>query len=287
MKLTSGNVRFFSVIIPTLNEEKYLPKLLRCLVNQIDKDFEVIVVDGKSEDKTVDAAGNFSDSISSLTILNAVKRNVSYQRNLGAKYAKGKFLVFFDADTQIPFNFLSQVHNYLLENRNCNLLTTWMKPDSKSRADQTLIAITSILIELAKAINKPFMGGANVIIKKSIFEKVRGFDEKLKLSEDHDLAQRLLKSKIILHILKEPRATISLRRFRREGTINLLRKYAVATSKLLFEGPITDHLFDYPMGGKVSRGQKKVNKLKLTRHLNKFQKYFNRINFSQQDNQKI
>lgn len=275
-----NRVPFFSVVIPTLNEEKYLPKLLHCLVNQIDKDFEVIVVDGRSEDKTVDAAGKFRHLISSLVVLRATRRNVSNQRNLGAKHAKGKFLVFFDADTQIPFNFLSQVHHYLLENRNCSLLTTWMKPDSKSKSDHALIAITNTLVEIAKAIDKPFMSGSDIVINKSVFKRINGFNEKLKLSEDHDLAQRLLKSDIPLHILKEPRVTMSLRRFRREGTLNLLRKYAMATSKLLFEGPITDQLFDYPMGGNVSRGENKTIKLKFNQRLNKLKRYLHRINLS-------
>jgi chromosome condensin MukBEF MukE localization factor len=155
-----------------------------------------------------------------------------------------------------------------------------MKPDSKSKGDQILTAITNTLIELAKTVDKPFVGGFNVIIKKSIFKQVHGFDENLKLAEDHDLAQRLLKSRVILHILKEPKVTISLRRFRREGTINLLRKYAMATSKFLFEGPITDQLFDYPMGGKVYDGQNKTIKLKFNQRLNKLKRYLNRINLS-------
>jgi len=47
---------FFSIVIPTLNEEKYLPNLLNDLTKQKEKDFEIIVVDGKSEDRTIDIA---------------------------------------------------------------------------------------------------------------------------------------------------------------------------------------------------------------------------------------
>ena len=47
----------YSVIIPTLNEEKFLPNLLESLIVQTDKHFEVIVVDGSSKDKTVAIAG--------------------------------------------------------------------------------------------------------------------------------------------------------------------------------------------------------------------------------------
>ena len=68
---------FFSVIIPCLNEEKYLPKLLKDLQGQIDRNFEVIVVDGKSEDRTVEVAKKFECSV-----LEADKRNVSIWREL-------------------------------------------------------------------------------------------------------------------------------------------------------------------------------------------------------------
>src|SRR3989344_7060609 len=118
---------FFSVVIPTLNEEKYLPKLLKCLREQLDKDFEVIVVDGSSDDKTVERAEG-------VKIIASKKRNVSYQRNLGAKAARGKWLVFLDADVSIPANYLSEMHNTLILRKDCRFLTTWMRPDSKNKS---------------------------------------------------------------------------------------------------------------------------------------------------------
>ena len=79
----------FSIVIPCLNEEKYLPKLLTNLEKQTLKDFEVIVVDGQSEDKTLAKATSFNNRLKIKT-LKADKRNVSFQRNLGAKNAKGE-----------------------------------------------------------------------------------------------------------------------------------------------------------------------------------------------------
>ena len=54
---------FFSIIIPALNEEKYLPLLLSDLAKQTMRDFEVVVVDGKSEVKTVVTAKSFAKSL--------------------------------------------------------------------------------------------------------------------------------------------------------------------------------------------------------------------------------
>ena len=96
---------FFSIVIPTLNEEKYLPKLLQNLADQTFKDFEVIHVDGRSEDKTVQKAARFSKKLDIKTLISQ-KRHVSHQRNLGGKKAQGKWLVFMDADNFLKPYFL-------------------------------------------------------------------------------------------------------------------------------------------------------------------------------------
>ena len=94
---------FFSIIIPTLNEEHFLPLLLSDLERQKDKNFEIIIIDGASVDKTREIAKEFSKRLS-LTIHEVNKHNVSFQRNIGAKKAKGAYIIFLDADSCIsPF----------------------------------------------------------------------------------------------------------------------------------------------------------------------------------------
>lgn len=88
----------FSVIIPALNEEKFLPTLLDSLVRQTKKNFEVIVVDGKSKDQTVKVARLYSKKIAHLQVIVSSKANLPFQRNLGASKAQGDWLVFADAD---------------------------------------------------------------------------------------------------------------------------------------------------------------------------------------------
>ena len=89
---------FFSIVIPTLNEESSLPKLLSDLSLQTFKNFEVIIVDGNSEDKTIIKSKYYSKQFISLTIITSKTRNVSTQRNKGGKIAIGKYIVFMDAD---------------------------------------------------------------------------------------------------------------------------------------------------------------------------------------------
>jgi len=253
----NGHTPFFSVVIPTLNEEKY-------------KDFEAFVVDGRSEDKTVEKAKKYEGVLPYLEIMISDIRNVGAQRNKAAKAARGKFLVFLDADAQIPANFLSQIHNYLIEeDPKCRFLTTWVKADSESSSEKTVTMFINMLLEMAKSMEKPTVLGFNMVVLRKDFEKVKGFNEKIKIAEDFDLTKRLTDIGASWHLLKSPRLVMSLRRLRREGTLESVRKLVVGVSKFLLEGPITQEIFDYPMGGKVvDTRSKRRQKLKKT-----FEKY--------------
>ena len=97
---------FFSIIIPTLNEEKFVGKLLLDLTKQKYKNFEVIVVDAYSEDKTLAEVQRFDSALTISKIIKIAGRNVSKQRNKGAQSAKAPYLVFIDADARIRSSFL-------------------------------------------------------------------------------------------------------------------------------------------------------------------------------------
>lgn len=84
-----------SIIIPTLNEEKHLAKLLKSIEKQDFKNYEVIISDAGSKDKTLEIAKKYKCKI--------VKGGSPAQgRNNGAKIAKGERLLFLDADVILP-----------------------------------------------------------------------------------------------------------------------------------------------------------------------------------------
>ena len=87
-----------SIIIPTLNEEKYLPLLLKSIARQKFRDYEIIVADAGSEDKTLDIAKRYNCRIVAGGL-------PAKGRNEGAKVAKGDLLLFLDADVILPQKF--------------------------------------------------------------------------------------------------------------------------------------------------------------------------------------
>lgn len=247
---------YFSVIIPTLNEEKYLPKLLKALSVQTYRDFEVILADGKSDDKTIEVFEGFSKKLPLSQIIISEKRNVSHQRNLGGYKAIGKYLVFFDADVVISPTFMEELHLASIKKK-FDLATTWLEPESDKSIDQIVAIFGNLAQELAKVMNKQFSGGYNTICTKEVFFKLKGFAEDQKINEDHDFAIRANKKNIEVCILQEPRVVYSLRRFRSEGLLPVLRKYAQAQLYFLLKGPITHELFEYRMGGHVHKKRRK------------------------------
>ena len=94
-----------SIIIPTLNEEKYLPKLLESIKKQNIKSYEIIVADSNSNDKTREIARKFGCKVVK------GRKNPGSGRNNGAKVAKGSILFFIDADCYIEDNFLQKALN--------------------------------------------------------------------------------------------------------------------------------------------------------------------------------
>lgn len=270
---------FFSVIIPALNEEKYLPTVLTSLSHQTYRDFELLLVDGQSEDKTLGVFGKFAPFLPVAKVLVSDKRNVSRQRNLGARNAQGKYLVFLDADVNITHTFLEELHIAALKQK-FQLATTWIMPDSDKPIDKLMLIFGNLNLEIAKIINKPYTGGYNTIVKKDFFLHIKGFREDIVISEDHDFAIRANKAGVLPVILKEPYVVWSLRRFRNEGHLRVLRKYVQAVMHMLLRGPITKELFDYPMGGHahVKKKKKKVDLTKLNTYLHAIRKLEDQMN---------
>ena len=212
----------FSICIPTLNEEKYIGGILGCLEKQTLKDFEVIIVDGNSQDKTKEEALKFSDKYP-LQFLKSPQRGVSFQRNYAAKKAMSDYVIFFDADVMIEPDFLEKIKKHL-EKKDIDILTTWNKPISDKPVDEFIYLFMNIfMLELIKKTN-PGAVGVFICVKESSFEKIGGFREGVNFGEDYDLAKRLHDSGFTYALFKKPKVHVSVRRFDKEGRFNMIVK---------------------------------------------------------------
>ncbi len=263
---------FFSIIIPTLNEEKFLPHLLDSLVAQTNKDFEVIVVDGKSKDKTIFVAQTYSKKLSSLTIVSS-KRGLPLQRNVGAKAARGEWFIFSDADSVLMPYFIERAEGFIKE-ENPSVFTTWFQPDSSINKDAIFTLLSNLFIESMLSFKRPFPQGPLACFRRETFEMIGGYDETHQYHEDIDLGLRLRKKGVPFSILRETLFIWSLRRFRKEGTLKVMQQYILSILPVIFFGKAVKSMPGYIMGGQ-NYSKKKLNKSVLKRleqSINKFTK---------------
>ena len=98
----------FSIIIPVYNVEEYIKDCLESVKNQTYKDYEVIVVNDGTKDKSMDIVKNYD-----VKVINQENQGLSGARNTGAKEAKGEYLIFLDSDDWIDKNLLEDVSKVL------------------------------------------------------------------------------------------------------------------------------------------------------------------------------
>lgn len=166
-----------SIIVPVLNEEKYLQRLLEYLSEiKSDQILEIIVCDGGSTDNTPRIARSFD-----VKWLES-PRGRAKQQNVGASVAKGEILYFVHADTLPPDSFVQDIQNGL------NLGYEIGGYRFRFQGNKKMLRFNSYMTRFNI---QSFRGGDQTIfITKSLWKKLNGFDEKYVIMEEYDLLRR-------------------------------------------------------------------------------------------------
>lgn len=237
---------YFSIVIPTLNEEKFLPRLLGDLKKQTFKDFEVIHIDGRSTDSTCQKAAEFHREIS-ISCFTVNKRNVSYQRNTGGKKARGQWVIFMDADNRLKRTYLAQLQVRLETHPDTDVFTCLLDSSNASLVMKNLLDFCN-LIMLTTAKVRPFAAGALIGIRRKHLKELK-FNEAAKMSEDHQFVEEAVKKGLRYRVFSQPRYRFSLRRFEKEGSLKVIVDY-VRGGVVLLAGPKFERFLpEYPMTG--------------------------------------
>jgi len=258
-----------SIIISTLNEERYLPILLESIKKQEfdgegeeDKSssspslsysessvYEIIVADAGSEDKTMEIARSFGCKI----VLGGLPAK---GRNEGAKAAKGNLLLFLDADVVLPKGFLEESLNEF-KKRKLAVASFCLIPQTKKFLPKLAF---HLFYNLPIIILGRFLahGAMGIFVKKEVFNKVGGFDEEIKLAEDHYFV-RQAKKVGKFGIIRSAKLLIPLRRFEKDGYFKTGLRYLICGLFMLSGKPAKSKFFDYRLG---HYSKKKKDKLK-------------------------
>jgi glycosyltransferase involved in cell wall biosynthesis len=230
-----------SIIIPTLNEEKYLPRLLDNIESHNILDYEIIVSDGNSKDNTLKIANKYGCK----TVVSK-KRKPAIQRNNGAKIAKGEILFFIDADTLLPDNFfkdtLREFHRkqldvagfyFILNSKKLlyKLATQW------GHMNMFLLSFLT-----------PLSMGAAIISKKEYHDLAGGFNEKIFMGEDHLYSIGLTKVGAKHRLITSTKILFDIRRFEKEGPFRVIYKWYYMLFYYIFRGPFSKEIIEYEFG---------------------------------------
>lgn len=174
----------FSVIIPAYNEEKLLPATLQAVsAAAFDLTFEIIVVDNESNDKTAQIAEN-----SGAKLVFEAEHNIAKVRNTGAENASGDFLIFLDADTRVAPELLQKIAGAMKDEK-CFGGAVAVEYDESQRKWMKYYLYGWKFWE--KFFN--MKQGAAQFCRKSVFEKLGGYDTSIFVGEDIDFYWRMAK----------------------------------------------------------------------------------------------
>ena len=210
----------FSIIIPTYNEEEYLPVLLKSIKSQSFDDYEVIVADANSTDKTREIAKDYG-----CIVVDGGLPGVG--RNKGAEVAKGDYLLFLYSDLMLTDDYLRDVL-YEFRMEKLGIAITQMLPMSKKIEDKLFHDFANHFMISVENIKPHGAGCYGIIAKKELHDACGGFDESLTFGEDTDYIERLAK-KDKFKVLRNAKVGVSTRRLEEEGIETLIRQYGKST----------------------------------------------------------
>jgi len=245
-----------SVVIPTKNEENYIGETLNYLYNQSFRDFEIVVSDGTSTDKTkavVEALiPKFKKKGIILRFVSTKKKGVSEGRNLGARNARGKYIYFFDADVYPNKNFIRDTLAEFKRKR-LSLATCKSRGSDNRLANKAFYTFVNRSITLLQFTPFPAAAGYCILSSKTAFNKIGGFDPDIYLAEDTTYILRGRKNRLRFRVLKSQPIVVSTRRLNSEGTLTVFIKYIACALVFVAKGRgpkrgIAEKLLSYKMG---------------------------------------
>jgi glycosyltransferase involved in cell wall biosynthesis len=228
-----------SIIIPSKNEGFYIERTLSQFDGILESlGLEIVVSDANSTDQTVEIVRRFEHSSGGRIRLvqRSGKQNIAIGRNFGASHAKGDILFHMDADVIIPQKevFFKKIRARFKQHEVvAATVPIWIYPEESGWSDKIYHVMMNGIIRFSFAVGVFLAKGECQLVRRSTFEKIQGYDEKIVAGEDCNLFYRLHKEGKIAYLNKLC-VYHSPRRFRQYGYLRLTMIYFREALWLLF-----------------------------------------------------
>ena len=172
-----------SVIITVKNEEKTIAELIESLIAQSRRPDEIVIVDGGSEDKTIQIITCYMDKLP-IKILRARGANIARGRNLAIQEACGEIIASTDAGCILDQEWLENLVKPI-EQDVADVVGGWYKSDARNWIEECIALFSYPLLE--EVLEKPdefLPSSRSIAFKREVWEKVGGYPEELDTAED-------------------------------------------------------------------------------------------------------
>jgi glycosyltransferase involved in cell wall biosynthesis len=222
-----------SIIIPAYNEEEYISACLQSLVWQKTKyNYEVVVVDNNSTDRTKKIALSFKDKLN-IRVITEKQQGRGVARWRGFEEATGEFLFSSDADTVFPPDWIDGFMKYF-QNKKIVAVTSLCNIDDPSKANKAFFKFVHQVTNEGYRIALGYycLYGFSYAIRRDVYIKAGKIDKHLNALDDLDLGSRVKKLGKIQLVRDIPVLT-SNRRYKK-GVLRGLLEYVKPTIQLTF-----------------------------------------------------
>lgn len=176
-----------SIVIPAYNEEAIIAASLLSLRNHDTDDYELIVVDNASTDKTAKIAEEYADKV-----VYEERKGVAYARQRGFQEASGSIIASTDADTITEKNWVDEIRRTFMDGIVGAYGPVYLFDGTPLDKRLAKYGFASFLM-INCMLGFPHFSGQNFAVRRKDFHAIRGFNITLKSAEDVDLSLRLKK----------------------------------------------------------------------------------------------
>ena len=178
-----------SVIVPTYNSEKTIEDTILSLIRQTYRNFEVIIIDGKSSDRTLEIISDYTDYLPDVTVVSELDEGIYDAFNKGVEKSTGDVIHILNSDDFYSRKYVLEDIITVFNNQKCDVVFSSINMVSEDN-EKKVVRHWKVANKITNIDIPPFPG---MFVRKKVYDTVGVFDRSFKIAADLDFIIRVLK----------------------------------------------------------------------------------------------